>query len=288
MRKISVAVAMAAVVLSAPAAARGQSLDSTMMMANAAEAANDFARAARLYERFYHLSGFDPGALAAAAVAAARAGQDSLALAYFGTAIGRGYLNAGFLDYVDRDTALARMRRLPGWIDLLAYAKRLAAALDQPLRVELLNIAERDQQNRRQLGAMMERYGRASPQGDSAARALERDDAPLLARVREIVRTTGWPSAHRVGDDGAHAAWLVIQHAPAVVQRELLPSIRAVIRSGGGRLGDLALLEDVVLIADGHPQMYGTRLRYSVKGGPSTLEPIFDEPCVDSDAQQWA
>ena len=272
---------MSALPLLAPFAVRAQTLDSTMARANSAEAAGDFSRAARLYERAYHLTGLDPSALAAAAVAAARAGQGNLAVNYLGGAVQEGFLDAGFLRRAERDTALATMRLEPRWMAILQDAHRRVRMLDSALRAELLGIAVRDQKNRETINETMTRYGRSSPQGDSAIRALVRNDAPLLARVREIIARHGWPGRSLVADDGAHAAWLVVQHAPDSVQRRLLPVISAAIQAGEGRLGDLALLEDRVLVADKRPQLYGTQMRSPASGGPPTLEPIADEVCVD-------
>ena len=261
--------------------AASQTLDSTLALINAAEAAGDFVRAAHLYEKIYGLTGRDPSALAGAAASAGRSRNDSLAISYFRRAIREGYLNPVFLAFVERDSSLTRMRDNAEWMSVLADGRRRAAALDHSLHDELDSLLTRDQRNRQSISDVMTRYGRNSPQGDSAARAMNAADAPLLARLREIIATKGWPGRTLVGDDGAHAAWLIVQHAPPDVQRELLPRIRTAIRAGEGRLGDLALLEDRVLVANGRPQLYGSQLRFSPTGGPSTLEPLADDACVD-------
>lgn len=272
---------VAVVTLLASVSLGAQTLDSVMTRANAADAAGDHALAARLFERLYGLTGFDPSALAAAAVSAAKAGDDSLANRYFARAVREGFLDAGFLRYAETDTSIASVRRNHAWSATLAEAKRRVAELDRSLREELERLEIRDQQNRQRIGEIMTRYGRSSPQGDSAAREMERNDAPLLARLRAIIATRGWPGRSLVADDGAHAAWLVLQHAPLSVQRELLPTVRIAIMNGEGRLGDLALLEDRVLVGDGKPQIYGTQTRFAPSGGAPALDPIGDEPCVD-------
>jgi hypothetical protein len=53
-------------------------------------------------------------------------------------------------------------------------------------------------------------------------------DADNLAWLKEVVAEVGWPGQSMVGEDGAHAAWLLAQHAdqdPAFQRRclELLP-----------------------------------------------------------------
>ncbi len=112
-------------------------------------------------------------------------------------------------------------------------------------------------------------------------KAMTTADAPPLARLKEIVIAHGWPVRSVVGDDGAHAAWLIAQHAPAEYQREVLPLVLAAVRAGEARAGDGALLEDRVLVADGKPQRYGSQTRSPEHGGPPTLDPVLDEACVD-------
>jgi hypothetical protein len=249
---------------------------------NAAEGRGDFVAAARAYERIYGLTGFDPGSLAAAAVAAARAGVDSLALRYLQRAIREGYLNPRFFDYVEHDSSLARIRRNTEWAAAVAQGKRKLASIDTVLAAELIALANDDQKNRQGIGDFIGRFGRASSEADSATRALERADAPRVARLQAIIAARGWPGRSLVGDDGAHAAWLILQHAPADVQRKLWPTVSAAIRKGEGRLGDLALLEDRLEVANGGAQRYGSSIRYASQGGGSqTLDPIMDEQCVD-------
>jgi hypothetical protein len=84
-----------------------------------------------------------------------------------------------------------------------------------------------------------------------------------------------------VGDDGAHAAWLILQHAPTKLQAEILPRLEKAATTQDVRLGDLALLQDRVLADMGKPQIYGSQTRYTPNGGPPTLAPITNEPCVD-------
>jgi hypothetical protein len=67
------------------------------------------------------------------------------------------------------------------------------------LRALLLHRAERDQAAR----SMPE------PEWETAASV----DADNLAWLKETVAEVGWPGRSLVGEDGAHAAWLLAQHA---------------------------------------------------------------------------
>ena len=267
--------------LFAPGFADGQGLDSTLARINSAKHAGDHARVAQLLAREYALTGFDPRSLASATLAASEAGDSSLAFKLFRLTVDERYLDSAFLRHVEQDSALAGLRSNPAWAGIDGEARHRTSTIDRALRAELLDLAVRDQKDRERFGQILTRFGTSSRQGDSASRARQRADAALLARLREIVARRGWPGRTMVGDDGAHAAWLIVQHAPADVQRELLPTIRTEISRGEGRLGDLALLEDRVLVADRKPQLYGSQASLSSTGGSPTLDPLVDEPCVD-------
>jgi hypothetical protein len=73
---------------------------------------------------------------------------------------------------------------------------------NQDLRAELLRRAERDQAARR-----------ASRGADFWP--VHRVDAENLPWLKQVVADIGWPGASAVGEDGAHAAWLLVQHAAA-------------------------------------------------------------------------
>src|SRR5690349_20618500 len=96
-------------------------------------------------------------------------------------------------------------------------------------------------------------------------------DAPVQARVREIIRARGWPGRRLVGDDGAHAAWLIVQHADTAYQRAALPLLLAAVRRGDARAADASYVDDRVRKAQGRPQRYGTQLEFpSAPGGAMT------------------
>ncbi|HSC32692.1 MAG TPA: DUF6624 domain-containing protein [Gemmatimonadaceae bacterium] len=258
-------------------AANGQGFAETMMRANGADSVGDHARAAALYEQAYGVSGFDPVVLAVAAQSAAEAGMTDRALRDLGRAIDQGVLEPRLM----ADTAFWTLRADRRWKALDARMHRKLAAVDQPLRTELLRLADRDQRNRAGIGAVLTKYGVKSPQGDSAMRAMTAADAPIQAKVRKIIAQHGWPGRALVADDGAHAAWLVVQHMPHAYQARVLALLRAAGRAGDARAGDVALLEDRVLVGSHRRQRYGTQLTNPPAGGPPSLDPIAHEQCVD-------
>jgi hypothetical protein len=81
------------------------------------------------------------------------------------------------------------------------------------------------------------------------------------ARLREIIARHGWPGRRLAGDDGAHAAWLLAQHAPPELQEEFLPLLEDAVTREDASSADLAYLRDRVLMHRGEPQLYGTQYR---------------------------
>src|SRR5437764_14843059 len=81
--------------------------------------------------------------------------------------------------------------------------------------------------------------------------------------LREVVTRFGWPGRTLVGDDGAHAAWLLAQHADRdrPFQKRCLGLLQKAVKSGEASGRDLAYLTDRVLVAEGKKQLYGTQFR---------------------------
>jgi hypothetical protein len=108
---------------------------------------------------------------------------------------------------------------------------------------------------------------------DQAARASfageEADAARLIAMdeensewLRTVVDAIGWPGRALVGEEGAHAAWLLAQHADRrlAFQRRCLKLLKQAVARGEASRADLAHLTDRVLLSSGKPQIYGTQL----------------------------
>lgn len=92
-----------------------------------------------------------------------------------------------------------------------------------------------------------------------------------FARMKEIVAQRGWPGKSLVGEDGARAAWIIVQHEDMdhPFQRSCLELMRQAFEKGEVRARELSFLTDRVLVAEGSPQMYGTQ---GAIGSPSPEE----------------
>ncbi len=146
--------------------------------------------------------------------------------------------------------------------------------ITQPaLHDELLRMADEDQKTRDAMIA-------AGMRDKTANLAVGAADARHLQRLRQIVAAQGFPTATRVGTDGVHAAWLLVQHADSdpAFQARMLAAVEPQV-GHGVRAQDFALLTDRVLTAQGKSQRYGTQ--FAMHDGVLQADPIDDAAHVD-------
>jgi hypothetical protein len=143
--------------------------------------------------------------------------------------------------------------------------------MDEELSAELLERAGRDQAARMSL-----RPGHEMAEWETAVAPVDRDNT---ARLREIVGQHGWPGYRLAGETGAHAAWLLAQHAPPELQEEWLPLLQDAAARGDASPADLAYLMDRVLMHRGEPQIHGTQ--YQVRDGVLKLWQVRDPAGLD-------
>ncbi len=101
-------------------------------------------------------------------------------------------------------------------------------------------------------------------------------------RMKEIVEAHGWPGKDLVGDEGAEAAWMVVQHAVLDVDfmKSCVPLLEKAVVAKQAEGWQLAFLTDRLLTLAGKPQIYGTQFDHDDEGWPVPY-PIEDEANVD-------
>ncbi len=148
-------------------------------------------------------------------------------------------------------------------------------ALDwSDVRRELLGMAEEDDRVRTELAADGSLFQGYHPR----MRAVHDAHASRLAAIM----ADGWPGEPQVGEDGAEAAWRIVQHAigqPALLRRALV-ALRAAAARKVVPAWQPAMLEDRIRILEGSSQRYGTQFDWDQSGRLSPL-PIEDEAAVD-------
>jgi hypothetical protein len=125
------------------------------------------------------------------------------------------------------------------------WARAHPDGMDPGLRAELLRRMERDQAARR--ADDLEAFGQV--------------DAENLPWLKKVITGMGWPGRSIVGDDGASAAWLLVQHADSdpAFQRQCLELLTVAANHGEATKAQVAYLTDRVLLAEGKPQEFGTQ-----------------------------
>ena len=102
------------------------------------------------------------------------------------------------------------------------------------------------------------------------------------ARLEAIVDEHGWPGRSLAGDDGAEAAWRILQHAigrPDLVRR-YLPLLQAAAAVGEIPDWQPAYVLDRIRFFEGNPQVYGTQYDWDEEGF-SRLWPVEDPEHVN-------
>lgn len=153
------------------------------------------------------------------------------------------------------------------------------------LRTELLDRVEKDQKARMALLNWIKESGQSPDKLDKESdhprlEALSRIDNENTKRLQEIIEQVGWPGKSLVGEDGAHAAWLLLQHAdrdPAF-QKKGLELMKAA-PAGEVMLQDVAYLTDRVSMKESGKQVYGTQVRQV--DGKWQPQPLVDPDAVD-------
>ncbi|WP_115554411.1 DUF6624 domain-containing protein [Xanthomonas arboricola] len=244
--------------------------------------AKDYARCAEVMDALQRSSGELPqnGELLRAECLAAAERTDE-AMRYLDDEIPRGRISIDDLRSKDRP-GLNRLRKMRGWPALLAKAERInvqqQAAQNPQLRQQLLARVEKDQQAQ---NAAIAAGGK--PADWASIVPVTRENTEWL---KQVVATQGWPGRRLVGEDGANAAWTLIQHSDAdpAFQAQVLALMEAALARQDVASDDVALLTDRVLRAQGKPQRYGTQFQTDADGRMS-LQPTEDEAGLDARRQ---
>lgn len=140
------------------------------------------------------------------------------------------------------------------------------------LSEELVEMARLDQELR-------EDFGPDRMQDTAFMRRMLMSQQLHAARMGEILDEHGWPGPALVGEEGAEAAWLLIQHGDLALQQRALRLLRAS-ESSGIPPSAIAMLTDRILVGQGELQRYGTQ--FSIVNGRLQLDPLQNPDSVDA------
>ncbi len=139
----------------------------------------------------------------------------------------------------------------------------------------LVEAARRDMDTRARLAANGDLFKGYHPEME----AVHDENAALLTRVFDEI---GWPGRREYGDDGAGAAFLILQHAIGHpdLQRRGLALILEAIPEGQANPLDAAYLLDRIAIFEGGEQTFGTQFDWDANGQLSPA-PVRDPDSLD-------
>lgn len=138
--------------------------------------------------------------------------------------------------------------------------------VNEPLRREIRAMAANDLAIREALVA----EGVLAKEGyHPRMEAVHRSNA---ARLKILIAQHGWPGKSLAGDDGAEAAWLIVQHSigDPPFMRQCLLLLKEAAAEGEVPLRHPAMLEDRIRIFEGRPQRYGSQ--FGPDGAPYPIE----------------
>jgi hypothetical protein len=144
--------------------------------------------------------------------------------------------------------------------------------MDRALAEELLAMAAEDLRVRERLAADGSLFQGYHPQ----MRAVHERHAD---RLTGIIAERGWPEPGLVGEEAAHAAWLVAQHAisrPALMRQALA----MLVETSGAPNPQTAQLEDRIRLFEGREQRFGTQFDWDERGEINPC-PIEEQDKVD-------
>lgn len=161
-------------------------------------------------------------------------------------------------------------------------------AIDEALRDELGRRFKVDQEARAAAIDLMKTRGSTDltkikdKESEAALKKLKEIDKANREWLKGVVDNRGWPGKSLVGADGAHKAWLLVQHCDddRAFQKKCLDLMKPLAEKGEVAKVDVAYLTDRVLVGENKNQIYGTQ--FHQVNGKLEPQPIEDEANVDA------
>lgn len=144
--------------------------------------------------------------------------------------------------------------------------------INENLRQELLAMRAEDFEVRQRLAATGELFDGYHPE-------MEAVHLKNAARLQELLAQNNreWFGKSIVGEDGAEAAWIIVQHAISLpeLSRRMLPILQREAEKGEIPLWQVAYLDDRIRSFEGKPQLYGSQFDWNERDAMSPNE-IFE------------
>ena len=134
--------------------------------------------------------------------------------------------------------------------------------MNEELRQKLIEMKTEDRRVREELAETGELFEGYAPRMEQ----VHLKNAKELEKM--IDEHSGWLGKSLVGEDGAEAAWLIVQHSISLpeFQRKCLKLIEAAVEKGEAEAWQAAFLYDRISFFEGRPQKYGTNSDWNEEG----------------------
>lgn len=188
-------------------------------------------------------------------------------------------------EHITTDADLKSLYKDERWDKLLLIVKQnkdeFEKDFDKPLVALLDSIHKEDQQYRKQIDEITEKFGRESKEMKALWDTIHVVDSVNLSIISKILDERGWLGSKVVGPSGNMTLFLVIQHSDSATQVKYLPMMRDAVKNGNASASSLALLEDRVALKQGRKQIYGSQIGTDNKTGISFVQDLEDPDNVD-------
>lgn len=155
------------------------------------------------------------------------------------------------------------------------------ANIDKALAAILDTIHQEDQEYRFKLNEIEKKFGKESDELKSCWKIINEKDSINLITVKRILDDRGWLGPDIVGEQGADALFLVIQHSDLETQIKYLPMLKEAVKIGDAKASNWATMIDRVALWSGEKQIYGTQLSWDEVTGEDLGRLLVDPENVD-------
>lgn len=176
-------------------------------------------------------------------------------------------------EWFEKDEKLQGLKNDPRWNDVINKCDKIKLNFNVELRDELLTLRNQYQELRSETPAKNDKKYQAY-----SLHVLD-FNKKSTARMKEIITEHGWPDNSLVGEVGAHAAWLLIQHSDTdpIFQEKCLNLLKEAYQKGEASGSNYAFLYDRVMVNKGEKQLFGTQVRLNNETKLYEFQPIEKE-----------
>lgn len=166
---------------------------------------------------------------------------------------------------------------------LLSFGAFCKSRIDSTLQKKIITLFKEDQKWR--IESVNLQNGKSSLFDEATInRNMAKTDHSNMIKAKLIIKKYGFPGYSLVGIEGSDAFWAIVQHCDddLVFQEQVLSLMSKEVKKHNATGEKLALLQDRVLVSQGHKQLYGTQVRLDLKTHRAKPFPTQDSLNVDA------